>query len=206
MKELLLKKSMTCINKYYDYDEIKSSEILYGLDVLYMFVTKTVVIFLISFFLNLHEELLVMVIFYSLLRTSGHGVHASKSSQCWIASLITFLILPFLSKLFIFDKLTYLIISSVFSIICIIYAPADTEKKPIINKKKRIILKIICGINCIAYVISLCYIEPGVISNIIMFSIILQAIVMLPITYKMFDQKYNNYKRYTHQDSIKERR
>jgi len=91
-----------------------------------------------------------------------------------------------------------------FKIICvimltglvIIYAPADTEKRPLINKKKRLRWKILSII--IAIILSVCIIlfDQNKLSNYMLIGFIEAVLMILPITYKLFGLPYNNYKTY----------
>lgn len=197
MKKYFTNYVMKQINKYYVYDSVKQAEVRYGIETLYITITKTIVIFFLAYLLNIFKELFLLVGFYSLLRITGHGLHAKKSWQCWVSSIISFLIIPFLSKVLVLDVYLKLVISLIMVLLIFIYAPADTEKKPIINKKKRIILKSVCTINALIYTIILIIYKDHMISNILLFAQVTQVILMLPITYRIFNLKYNNYKEYS---------
>ena len=77
-----------------------------------------------------------------------------------------------------------------------IYAPCDTEKRPIVSKKRRMVYKVISTITAMVYTVMLVYSKNNLISNALCFSIILQVVMILPITYKIFNLSYNNYKKY----------
>ena len=90
-----------------------------------------------------------------------------------------------------------IIIGIIFTIGILLFSPADTKKRPIINKKRRKIYKILSTIISIIYVILSVIIKNNYIENCLIFSIILQNILISPITYKIFNLPYNNYKEYT---------
>ena len=52
-------------------------------------------------------------------------------------------------------------------------APADTKKKPIVNRKRRMILKIISTISAIIFVVSAIIIKNNFLSNCLIFALIL---------------------------------
>lgn len=197
MKELVVNGIMNNITKYYDYDNTKISEIKYGIESLYLTITKTIIIFIISFILNITKELMLLFVFYSLIRLTGFGVHAKKSWHCWVTSLITFVLIPLLIKYVTLNKEFIIISYTIFTLLLLEYAPADTEKRPLINKKRRIIYKVLTILLVISYLIySLIQKDNITIINTLYFSILLETILVLPCTYKLFGVKYNNYKNY----------
>lgn len=176
--------------------DVQLDEIRYGLEGFYLTLTKMVVIIPLAFLLGVGKELILMLIFYNLLRENAGGLHATKSWMCWLSSSIIFLFFPLLSKRIVFT-LTWKVILGIIGIILIfIYAPADTIKAPIIKKKNRDKKKIKATLMTIIFVFISTFIQHEVISNLILFGIYTEVILILPITYKVFHLSYNNYKNY----------
>ena len=123
-------------------------------------------------------------------------MHAKKSIHCLIISLTLFIGGVYLCRYLVIP----LILKVVLSIICIIliakYAPADTEKRPIINKKLRRKYKFISVIISGVFAISIVLLSDKNISNYLLLGMIEATIMLLPITYKIFNLPYDNYKRY----------
>lgn len=203
MKDLLINSAMTNINKYYDYDDVKLAEIRYGLASLYLTLTKTIVIFTLSYLLGYIKPLLILMALYSVLRLFGFGVHAKKSIHCWISSLIIFLILPYLCIILTINYKVKVTLGMICVILLGFFAPADTEKRPLINKKRRITYKVISVLLGLIYIVLFTFIKDNTVNNCILISLMLETFVVLPITYKLFGVSFNNYKNYT---SLKEKR
>lgn len=199
MKKFVIGKIINIIKNYYNYNDIKIAEIKYGLEILYLTITKAIIILLLAYLLGTLKELLFILLFYGLLRMSGFGLHAKKSWQCWIGSLIFFIGFSYLSSIIIISMFFKIIISILSIIIFIMFAPADTEKRPLINKKKKIFLKIMCVITALIYSITIFKINNNIIINTMVFSLIIESIMILPISYRIFKLKYNNYKNYRKQ-------
>ena len=205
MKNAIIKSTMNSIKTYKNFDDKKLSEIKYGLEALYLTITKIVVIILISIPLGTIKELLYIFLFYGLLRITGFGAHTKTSLQCWIWSLTIFLLFPYLVKNIVIPKNIAIFLMCLLLILILVYAPADTEKRPLIHKKKRIIYKIICFVNTLIYIIISIFLSSNYFINIFLFSILIQVIMVLPITYKLLGIKYNNYKYYKRkEDSLNE--
>lgn len=197
MKKRILNHCMEVVkNKYPEYDEDKLEIINYGLESIYLTFTKIIIIFVLAIILNIWKEVLLLLAFYNLIRVSAFGMHAKKSIHCLMISLTLFIGGVYLCRYLVIP----LILKVVLSIICIIliakYAPADTEKRPIINKKLRKKYKIISVIISGIFAISIVLLSDKSISNYLLLGMIEATIMLLPITYKIFDLPYDNYKKY----------
>ena len=196
MKEVIINNIMLNIKNNKDYTEQKLNEIRYGLEALYLTSTKIAVIYIIAVILNSYKELTLIFLLYGTLRLTGFGIHAKSSKECWISSLLIFVPIPYLLKFIFIPKYINIILSIIGTILLLIYSPADTEKRPLIHKKKRITYKILTTTISTIYTILNIITKDNILSNIITFSILLEAIIVLPISYKLFGLKYNNYLNY----------
>lgn len=196
MKEVFLNNTINNIKKYNNYSNTKLKEIRYGLETIYLTIFKIVTIIIINLLLDSLKELLLIFLFYGLLRLTGFGLHAKKSLHCWIASLLMFVIIPNIVSLIYIPKILQIILSSIGLILLSIYAPADTKKRPIIKKTKRTVYKVLTIFIAVLYILYIIFTNNVYINNILMISILIQTFLVLPISYKLFGLEYNNYKKY----------
>ena len=82
----------------------------------------------------------------------------------------------------------------------ILYAPADTYKRPLINSKKRKIYKISSIFISLVYIIFIFIFKDNVISNYLFMGLLAASMMIHPVTYRMFQLPYNNYKTYNASD------
>lgn len=197
MKKKFLKFSTDLIKEYYpETDDIKLDEYRYSLEGFYLTITKLMIIIPLSIILGVFKELIILLLFFNILREPAHGLHATKSWICLLSSSIIFIGIPFLSKNVSIPFLLKIILGITGILLIFKYAPADTKKAPIIKKENRNKYKFISTINCIILTILSLIIKNEIISNIIIFSIWTEILLILPITYKIFHLSYNNYKTY----------
>ena len=137
-----------------------------------------------------------MFIFYGIIRLTGFGVHAKKSWHCWVTSLLMFIGIPILISIISVNKNIIFITYLICMILMLKYAPADTEKRPLINKNKRTLYKVLTLLITFIYLILSLMLKNQIIINTLYMSIILETIQILPITYKLYGVRYNNYKNY----------
>lgn len=196
MKEAFLNHAMNFIaSNQKNLDEEEKEKLAYGLEGLYMTITKLVIIFLIAFLLGFIKEFIITLIFFNIIRFPGFGFHASKSIVCLISSTLLILGLPYLFtniEVSLTIKIILCIISVVTFLIC---APADTWKRPLTNKKKRIIRKVAACSLAIVYSVLIIMFNGNEISNLLLAALLIETILISPIMYLIFKEPYMNYKK-----------
>ena len=196
MKNYIINGTMNYILKYNHYNNIKQEELKYGLVAIYLLVTKLILILIISALLGIFKEVVLFTIIYIPIRAVSFGLHATKSWICLVSSTIIFVGLPFISKYLLMP--TYL--KSIIGIISILLmfknSPADTQKRPIVNKKRRLFFKYSSVLISIIYTILSIFINNNFISNCLLFTLLIQCFLTSPLIYKLFKLPYNNYKNF----------
>lgn len=196
MKESFIKNSVNLIRKYNsnftddDYEKIK-----YGLEGIYLTFTKMIIILIISILFDITKELLLVLLFFNTIRFPAFGVHADKSIICLITSAILILGLTYLFYNIPLSYICKVIIIIISFIHYPIFAPADTVKRPLTNAKKRKYRKIAsCVVAFIFSIIAILF--DNTIATSIFIALILEAIMINPITYKLYGMPYRNYKKF----------
>lgn len=197
MKKKVMKKCMDCIkNSSLSYSEEKLEEIEYGLEAIYILITKSIIIFSIAYLLGILKPLVIFTILYAIIRMPSFGLHATKSSICLFSSLLVFILGVYLA-VYTVIPLTLRVILGIYCIIRIyMNAPADTHNKPIINKKRRDIYKTVSTLIAIVYVFTSILIQDIFMGNALILSLFIQVCMISPHVYKLFNLPYNNYKSY----------
>lgn len=195
MKEVVLAKSINFISQYKEYSDDELEQISYGLEGLYLTLTKLVIIVLLSIILNIFKEVIIILVLFNIIRYFGFGIHAKKSSECLLSSIFCFIILPYFLLSIKLDNITILIIGIICTINFLLFAPADTIKRPLKNKKKRMIRKTLTTITGILFITISMIFEGNSISTLFIASVIIEAIMVNPIIYLILRQPYNNYKK-----------
>lgn len=179
-----------------DYSDEKLEILEYGLTGLYIFISKSIVIFTIAYFLGILKELIIFMLIYNLIRSVSFGMHATSSTACLIASAVSFLSATYLCKNFVLP-IGFKIIFGIISIIYVyLHSPADTEKRPIISPKRRLIYKLLSTLIAVIMVICSIILDSIFISNSFTIALLMQCFMISPFAYKMTGQKYDNYKDY----------
>ena len=192
MKELFLNKSVDFITTYKDYSKDDIEKFRYGLEGIYLTFYKLVIIILISLLLGTFKQTIIFLMFFNIIRYPAFGFHASTSLQCLIMSSIFIVGLPYLLLSIDINLYIKIIIGTFCLINFILYAPADTVKRPLPNVKKRKLRKFFSVLCCLLYLI-LSLLIKSYISDLIIASMIVETILINPLIYKLFKQPYRNY-------------
>ena len=196
MKEAFLNHTMNFIaSNQANLNNEEKEKLQYGLEGLYMTITKLVVIFMIAFLLGFIKEFIITLILFNIIRFPGFGFHASKSIVCLITSTLLILGLPYLFtsiEVSLNIKIILCIVSVITFIIC---APADTWKRPLPNKKKRVLRKVAACSLAVLYSVLIIVFNGMEISNLLMAALLIETVLISPIMYFIFNEPYRNYKK-----------
>lgn len=196
MKKIVLNHWMNIIKKHKRYDNVKLAEIEYGLTAIYLTISKLIVIALLSLLLGVFKEMIIFLLIYNVLRMPSFGIHATKSWICLLTSSIIFIGLPLICINIQLSATIKIIIGTIGCLLMFKNSPADTKKRPIVSPKRRLTYKLISTILAITFVVLSITINNNFISNCLVFGLILQNVLISPLTYKIFKQPYNNYKEF----------
>lgn len=197
MREKVINYCMNSIKNNKKYDDESLAIIKYGLEGIYLTISKMIILIIAAILLNILKEFIIFMLIYNIIRMPSFGLHATKSSICLISSLIIFIGCP----LICLNIKIPIIIKTIIGLIAIIlmykYSPADTKKRPIVNKNRRTIYKILSVIITTLFIIMSQILGHSYTANSLIFTVIIQTIIILPITYKIFKLPYNNYLTYS---------
>lgn len=196
MKKKFLNSSMELITKNGQYTDEQIEIMAYGLETIYLTVTKLIIVFLIAYLLGIFKEMILLLIAYNIIRTQSFGIHASKSIYCLISSIIMLIGGALVCKYCVLPFELTIVLVLVCDVCLLIYAPADTHKRPLINAKRRKKFKFVSFSLGIIYTILIIVFKNYSIVNYLLFGMFEAVIMILPITYKVFKLPYNNYKNY----------
>ncbi|MBR3198411.1 MAG: accessory gene regulator B family protein [Bacilli bacterium] len=197
MREVIVSKALNIIKKDNpDFSNEKMEILEYGLTGFYMFISKSIIIFSVAYFLGILKELVIFMLIYTAIRSVSFGMHASSSMACLIGSSLTFLSVTFVCKIVILPIWFKILLGLITILLVVKYSPADTEKRPIISPKRRLVYKVLSTMVSVMMVLCSFLIKNTFISNSMICALIIQSVMISPITYKLAGQQYDNYKYY----------
>ena len=196
MKEKFINSSLTFIMKYQECDDLKIKKLKYGLEGIYSLIVKLSVVILIALLTNNLSTTLLFLLFYAGIRTFSFGWHAKSNIACWISTITIYNIIPLLIIKITIPNIIGYIILGIALLSMVIWAPADTPKRPLIRKEQRLKAKILSILVITLYFIIYLITDIQIIKNSILYAITIQTILVNPLTYKLTNTQFNNYKYY----------
>jgi accessory gene regulator B len=188
-------------SKVTDIDEERELVINFGVRLIFGELPKILILFIIGFLLNMGWQTLLLFFLIAPYRSFTGGIHLKTHLGCMITTSILYLLPIILSKYILISNKNILYILAglitIFSIILIAkYAPADTENMPILRKKE-IKSKKIKSYIALVILLSIIIFNPyKQFSYMIIYAIFLQNLTVLPISYKLTNNKHG-YEIYT---------
>ena len=195
MKDKVLDSCIKFLQNNNNYSELELKKLRYGLEGIYLTITKTIIILLVSIILGIFLECILCIVLFNIIRYFAFGFHAEKSFHCLVLSLFNFIAIPYIFLILNNSSYINLLICCFCLVMILLFAPADTVKRPLKDKKKRLIRKGLTFINGLIYTALILLLDKYVIADLLVSSLIITVIVISPITYKIFGQPYNNYKK-----------
>ena len=196
MKNKFLNLSISLIKKNGQYNDEQLEIILYGLEGIYLTMTKMIILFCLAFILGIVKEFIMLLISYNIIRSQAFGIHASKSIYCLITSVLLFIVGALVCKYIVFPFWFSIGCAIICDVCLLLYAPADTYKRPIVNMKKRKRFKLFSFMFGIIYTFIIVLFSNNYIVNYLVVGLIEATLMILPFTYNIFNLPYDNYKTY----------
>lgn len=188
-----------------DIDDEKAEIITYGIELIIGEIPKIFLLFVLSFILGIGWYTVFAYVALIPYRASSGGFHLKTHVGCIIGSSVFYYGIVYLSKFIILNlvqKYIIIVIALVFGVIMVsLYAPADTENIPIISKKERKRKKILSYITLVLTLIVSIFIKDSIISNILIFGVIVQSFMISRLAYLLTNNKYG-YKVYQQKEKL----
>ena len=193
LNQTFISKTLNFIEKNSNYSQDKYNQIEYGLEGIYLTITKIFVVLAIGIIFNYLDTVLLNLLFFNILRFFAFGLHAKKSWHCLLLSILQFNVLPFLLLHITINSYIVILISIFAFVSFALFAPSDTQKRPLTNKHKRILRKILSIISLFILFILLKLFS--FLQVPILCAFIIESLMINPLCYKLLGLTYHNYKK-----------
>lgn len=181
-------------NRMPEINEERAEVINYGLQLLIGEIPKTFILLLVAYLCGVLELSILALLFILPYKTFSGGVHLKTHIGCIIGTSIFYVGNALLSKYIVLGSVAkYILIAFVwiFSIVMIkLYAPADTEEVPILRKKERSLKKNLSYVTMTITLIISLFVTNVVMSNLLIFGVLIQTISITRFVYKITKSKY----------------
>lgn len=177
-----------------DINDERAEVINYGLQLVIGEVPKTFIMLLIAYLLGVLKLSIIAFLIAFPYRTFAGGFHLKTHIGCIVGTTLFYCGNAMLSKAMVLEPLVKLFVVIIvwgFSMLMIkLYAPADTENVPIISKKDRKLKKIMSYITMTITLIAGLFVQDSIISNILVFSVLIETLCITRLAYTITRNKY----------------
>lgn len=184
------------LNKKLNLSELEYQKLRYGMEVIFINVLKTVIVFVLAAFFGIWKDTIIIFIAFAAFRLYAFGLHAKNSIVCTLISCTTHVIIPIITRELWLDKRIAVIIFAIFTICFICYAPADTESHPLIGEEFRKKLKIRAVIVSIVLPVMGVFFFTNRIMMLILCAEFYAVVGIAPVTYTILQRRKRNYEQY----------
>lgn len=173
------------ISNYHKLSEESYQKVKYGFDILYINLSKTAVLLLLTIILGITKETFLLLCSFTCVRFSGFGYHSNNTLKCTIVGIAGFVFFVYVAILL--NPFNIVVISIIYLACMIVffsYAPVETMKRPIGRTRKKHFKKVTLVTSTILFLIAFC-VGKNLYRNLIIMGILLEAIMILPIMKKI---------------------
>lgn len=196
LTERIAFKLATKISPQPQIDNLYFVKMKFGIEVLVTNLSKIFFILIIAEFLGILKVTSIIMLSFAFIRRYAFGVHAKSSMSCTIITSICFFVGGYMSKLLTMENGKVLLIFFIAIILLYLYAPADTEARPLIGKKLRTKLKIKVLLAGFILMVLTFSINDSALKFCISYGVLCESITITPIIYKLLGRRYKNYEHY----------
>jgi len=175
-------------------------KLVYGTEVMIINISKLAIVIAIALWLGVLPHTIALLAGFNVIRRYAFGLHATNGTVCTAVSVIMFIGVPYLLKDMMISSLTALCIFGFILLSLYLYAPADTESRPLVGEKKRARLKkraVISGLLLMSVVLLL---PDGGIKTMLILGAVYETVSILPLSYKILKRRMNNYDKFERTD------
>lgn len=175
-------------------DDEKAEVLMYGIQLIIGEIPKMFLLFALGFLLGIGWYTIFAYVALIPYRAPSGGFHLKSHLGCIIGTNFFFHGIVFLSKfltLNMVEKYVLIFTALIFGMIMVsLYAPADTENVPILSKEERKQKKLLSYITLVLTLSAAALIKDNIISNILVFGIIIQTMMITRVAYILTNNKY----------------
>ena len=177
----LLAPSLGCRQGDATYDKL-----WYGIYVFYLNAAKTLLLIAIALMLGILPYVTVFALAYGWLRIYSFGVHLHSTFACTMVGLVYYLGSTYLSLYVTIPLMVKAVMLLVCMWIFIVYAPAQTKKRPIPEQQRKALKVKSLRTFAIITIAVFIFQQYPIYSNLLYMAVVCQSANILPITYKIF--------------------
>ena len=175
-------------------DDERAEVIIYGLQIIIGEIPKIFITLAIAYLFGVLKLTFITLIALVPFRVCSGGFHLKTHLGCIISTTLYYVGIPLFAKYIIISQNVEYILALViwiFGMIMVkLYAPADTENIPILQKSERKQKQILSFLMLTVGIIAAIIIKDSTISNMLLFGNLIQSMMITKLAYRLTGSKY----------------
>ncbi len=184
------------INRRCQHEGLDAVKLRYGINQTVTSITKSALIFLAAFIIGVLPYTLIAVLSFNLLRHRAFGLHSIKQGRCTAYSVMFFVVIPYFIQGIDMELWPILLIYMSMAVAMLAFAPADTERRPLVGKERRAKFRRDAVIITVVLMLASCLIPFAAARVFLTYGALMETVTILPVIYKIMGRTYNNYEKY----------
>lgn len=184
------------INKERGGSRIDYLKMKLGIEMLVINLTKSFIVYGVAIAFHILLQTLILHAAYFAIRRVAFGLHANSSTICTIISVLAFVGTPILCQYIWFNNYLVIGLGVILTLLLYRYAPADTDKYPLLGVERRNKMRKEAVITCIIIMIIALICPSPMIKSLLVCGVLIQVVAILPVSYKLLKRSFNNYEKY----------
>lgn len=173
------------LNKNCQRTELENAKMIYGIEVWLDNLLKVICIIMLSLFLGIFKESMLVFLSFGTLRLKAGGFHFDKNVMCWITSILITVGGGYLTSLSIIPQYIAILLLLITFVIISLYAPSGTRNHPVEPENKNRYRLISIGL-VVLYLILTCFFGESQLGASLAIGGICEAITVLPVVNRKY--------------------
>ncbi len=195
----LTKRMMQFIQNNASKSEEELEIIQYGIEVFFINLFKFLLLLGVAWMLGIVKPLGILFLSFVTLRIFAAGAHASSTFICTLLNIMLFLGGTLLCLYLPINLAVRISLFSLSLLLIMLYAPADTEERPLVSAKHRYKLKFQAITATTVLFFIMLVTKDETVKNLITCGVLIESIFTTPVIYFILRKGYKNYEKFNEQ-------
>jgi len=184
------------LNRYAGKSGLELRKLELGMEIALINVSKLAVVYLLALLLGVVVQTFIVSLAFAATKRYSFGLHALNSTVCTLVSCLMLVVVPWALQGVGISNIAVMVMFVPIVVCLYLYAPADTNARPLVGPKNRARLKKkAVAIGVVLMLVAL-VVPSGDVKLLIVLGVVLQCVAIMPLSYKILRRRGRNYEQF----------